>query len=154
MDLSLDERTRICVLAADSRQADDIVVLDMTPHSSIADRFVICQGRSDRQVKAIADAVDEQLREGGEKPRAMEGYQTGSWILIDYVDMVVHVFDPETRGVLRSRTPVGTHADRAGHPRTPRLPLIRTGNVRIPACRKELAGAGPPATARARDTGP
>ena len=97
MDLSLDERIRICVLAADSRQADDVVVLDMTPHSSIADRFVICQGRSDRQVKAIADAVEEQLGKNGEKPRAMEGYQTGSWILIDYVDLVVHIFDPETR---------------------------------------------------------
>lgn len=97
MDLSLEERTRICVQAADSRQADDIVVLDMTPHSAIADRFVICQGRSDRQVKAIADAVEEQLVKKGEKPRAVEGYQTGSWILIDYVDLVVHVFDPETR---------------------------------------------------------
>ena len=97
MGPSLDERTRICVQAADSRQADDIVVLDMTPQSSITDRFVICQGRSDRQVKAIADAVEEQLAEKGEKPRAMEGYQTGSWILIDYVDLVVHVFDPETR---------------------------------------------------------
>ena len=97
MDLSLDERTRICVEAADSRQADDIVVLDMTPHSSIADRFVVCQGRSDRQVKAIADAVEEQLGKNGEKPRAVEGYQTGSWILIDYVDLVVHVFDPDTR---------------------------------------------------------
>ena len=97
MDPTLDERTRICVQAADSRQADDIVVLDMTPHSSIADRFVVCQGRSDRQVKAIADAVEEQLGKNGEKPRAVEGYQTGSWILIDYVDLVVHVFDPETR---------------------------------------------------------
>ena len=97
MDLSLEERTRICIEAADSRQADDIVVLDMTPQSSIADRFVVCQGRSDRQVKAIADAVEEQLGKNGEKPRGVEGYQTGSWILIDYVDMVVHVFDPETR---------------------------------------------------------
>ena len=97
MDPTLEERTRICVEAADSRQADDIVVLDMTPHSSIADRFVVCQGRSDRQVKAIADAVEEQLGQNGEKPRAVEGYQTGSWILIDYVDLVVHVFDPETR---------------------------------------------------------
>ncbi|MDE0206037.1 MAG: ribosome silencing factor [Candidatus Tectomicrobia bacterium] len=97
MDPTLEERTRICVQAADSRQADDIVVLDMTPHSSIADRFVVCQGRSDRQVKAIADAVEEQLGNSGEKPRAVEGYQTGSWILIDYVDLVVHVFDPETR---------------------------------------------------------
>ena len=97
MGPSLDERTRICLQAADSRQADDIVVLDMAPQSSIADRFVICQGRSDRQVKAIADAVEEQLGKSGEKPRAVEGYQTGSWILIDYVDLVVHVFDPETR---------------------------------------------------------
>ena len=97
MDLSLDERTRICVEAADSRQADDIVLLDMTPQSSIADRFVVCQGRSDRQVKAIADAVEEQLGKNGEKPRAVEGYQTGTWILIDYVDLVVHIFDPETR---------------------------------------------------------
>ena len=97
MDLSLDERTRICVEAADSRQADDIVSLDMEPQSSIADRFVVCQGRSDRQVKAIADAVEEQLGKNGEKPRAVEGYQTGSWILIDYVDLVVHIFDPETR---------------------------------------------------------
>ena len=97
MGPSLDERTRICLQAADSRQADDIVVLDMAPQSSITDRFVICQGRSDRQVKAIADAVEEQLGKSGEKPRAVEGYQTGSWILIDYVDLVVHVFDPETR---------------------------------------------------------
>ena len=118
MDLSLDERTRICVLAADSRQADEIVVLDMTPHSSVADRFVICQGRSDRQVKAIADAVDEQLRKSGEKPRAMEGYQTGSWILIDYVDLVVHVFDPETREFYGLERLWG-HADQVSIPELP-----------------------------------
>ena len=118
MDLSLDERTRICALAADSRQADEIVVLDMTPHSSIADRFVICQGRSDRQVKAIADAVEEQLGKNGEKPRAMEGYQTGSWILIDYVDLVVHVFDPETREFYGLERLWG-HADQVAVPELP-----------------------------------
>ena len=118
MELSLDERTRICVLAADSRQADEIVILDMTPHSSAADRFVICEGRSDRQVKAIADAVDEQLRKSGEKPRAMEGYQTGSWILIDYVDLVVHVFDPETREFYGLERLWG-HADQLAVPELP-----------------------------------
>ena len=118
MDLSLEERTRICVLAADSRQADDIVVLDMTPHSSVADRFVICEGRSDRQVKAIADAVEEQLGKNGEKPRAMEGYQTGSWILIDYVDLVVHVFDPETREFYGLERLWG-HADQVAVPELP-----------------------------------
>ena len=115
MDLSLEERTRICVLAADSRQADDIVVLDMTPHSSAADRFVICQGRSDRQVQAIADAVEEQLKNNGEKPRAVEGYQTGSWILIDYVDLVVHVFDPDTRAFYGLERVWG-HADQLAVP--------------------------------------
>lgn len=118
MDLALEERTRICVQAANSRQADDIVVLDMTPHSSIADRFVICQGRSDRQVKAIADAVEEQLGKSGEKPRAMEGYQTGSWILIDYVDLVVHVFDPETRDFYGLERLWG-HADQLAVPELP-----------------------------------
>lgn len=118
MDLSLDERTRICVQAADSRQADGIVVLDMTPHSSIADRFVICEGRSDRQVKAIADAVEEQLGKNGEKQRAMEGYQTGSWILIDYVDLVVHVFDPETREFYGLERLWG-HADQVAVPELP-----------------------------------
>ena len=118
MDLSLEERTRICVLAADSRQADDIVVLDMTPHSSAADRFVICQGRSDRQVQAIADAVEEQLKKIGEKPRAVEGYQTGSWILIDYVDLVVHVFDPDTRAFYGLERLWG-HADQVTVPELP-----------------------------------
>lgn len=118
MDLSLEERTRICVLAADSRQADDIVVLDMTPHSSAADRFVICQGRSDRQVQAIADAVEEQLKNNGEKPRAVEGYQTGSWILIDYVDLVVHVFDPDTRAFYGLERLWG-HADQLAVPELP-----------------------------------
>ena len=118
MDLSLDERTRLCVLAADSRQADEIVVLDMAPHSSVADRFVICQGRSDRQVKAIADAVEEQLGKNGEKPRAMEGYQTGSWILIDYVDLIVHVFDPETREFYGLERLWG-HADQVALPELP-----------------------------------
>ncbi len=118
MALSLDERTRICVLAANSRQADDIVVFDMTPHSSVADRFVICQGRSGRQVKAIADAVEEQLGKNGEKPRAMEGYQTGSWILIDYVDLVVHIFDPDTREFYGLERLWG-HADRLAVPEPP-----------------------------------
>ena len=118
MDLSLQERTHICVEAADGRQAEDIVVLDMTPHSSIADCFVVCQGRSDRQVKAIADAVEEQLGKNGEKPRAVEGYQTGSWILIDYVDLVVHIFDPETRDFYGLERLWG-HAGQAAFPESP-----------------------------------
>jgi ribosome-associated protein len=97
MVLTIAEKTRLCAMAADSRQAEDIVVLEITSLSAVADHFLICHGRSDRQVKAIADAIEEQLIQHDAKPLAMEGYQTGTWILIDCGDLVVHIFDPERR---------------------------------------------------------
>ncbi len=97
MDLTLEDKTRLCALAADERKALDIVVLDVNAISAVADRFMICSGTSDRQVKAIADAISDALAKQGEKPRAKEGYQQGSWILMDCVDIVVHIFDEETR---------------------------------------------------------
>ena len=97
MALTLEEKTRLCALAADSRKAEGIVVLDVQPLSSVADYFLICNGTSVRQVKAIADAIDERLAQQGEKPLATEGYQEAAWILIDCADLVIHVFDTETR---------------------------------------------------------
>jgi ribosome-associated protein len=97
MTLTLAEKTRLCALAADSKKAADIVVLDIQPLSAVADHFLICSGSSDRQVKAIADAIEEELKNQGEKPLAIEGYQEGTWVLIDCVDLVIHVFDHETR---------------------------------------------------------
>lgn len=97
MALTLEEKTRLCATAADSKHAADIVVLDIEPLSSVADHFLICSGASDRQVKAIADAIEEELAHQGEKPLAVEGYQEGTWILIDCADLVIHVFDHETR---------------------------------------------------------
>ena len=67
------------------------------PLSSVADHFLICSGSSDRQVRAIAEAIEEQLIQNGEKPLAMEGYHTGTWVLIDCADLIVHVFDDDTR---------------------------------------------------------
>ena len=97
MVLTLAEKTRLCALAADSRKAEDIVVLDVEQLSSVAEHFLICSGSSDRQVRAIADAITEELAQHGEKPRAMEGYQKGTWVLIDCADLIVHVFDDDTR---------------------------------------------------------
>jgi ribosome-associated protein len=97
MALSLEEKTRLCAVTADSKKAEDIVILNIQPLSSVADHFLICSGMSDRQVKAIADAIEEELAKNGEKPLATEGYQEGSWILIDCVDLVIHIFDDETR---------------------------------------------------------
>ena len=97
MAVTLEEKTRLCALAADERKALDIVVLDVHAISAVADRFMLCSGTSERQVKAIADAISEALAKQGEKPRAKEGYQQGTWILMDCIDLVVHVFDEETR---------------------------------------------------------
>lgn len=95
--LTIEEKTRICALAADSRKAQGILVLDVEPLSSIANRFLICSGASDRQVRAIADAIREELSKQGEKPLAVEGYDQGTWILIDCADLILHVFDDERR---------------------------------------------------------
>jgi ribosome-associated protein len=97
MALTLAEKTRLCALAADSRKAEDIVVLDVQQLSSVADYFLICSGTSDRQVRAIADAIADELAQHGEKPLAIEGYQQGTWVLMDCADLVVHVFDDDTR---------------------------------------------------------
>jgi ribosome-associated protein len=97
MALTLTEKTHLCAVAADSKKAEAIVVLNVQPLSSVADHFLICSGSSDRQVRAIADAIEEQLIPNGEKPLAMEGYNKGTWVLIDCADLIVHVFDDDTR---------------------------------------------------------
>ncbi|MCZ6875146.1 MAG: ribosome silencing factor [bacterium] len=95
--MTLEEKTRLCALAADSRKAEEIVVLNVQPLSSVADHFMICHGNSDRQVKAIADAIVEEIKKGGERPLATEGYREATWVLIDCADLVIHIFDEQTR---------------------------------------------------------
>jgi ribosome-associated protein len=91
----------IADLAAD-RKALDIVQLDLRGMVGYADYFLICSGRSDRQTKAIHDAIHEGMkRELGLFPRRVEGLTEGRWILMDYLDVIVHVFTPETREYYR-----------------------------------------------------
>ena len=92
--MTSDGRTRAleCARAALDKKAVDLVVLDVGGLTSIADYLVICTGRSDRQVQAIAQAVDEELRKQGSRPIAIEGMTRGQWVLIDFTDVIVHVF--------------------------------------------------------------
>jgi ribosome-associated protein len=92
------ERALECTRAALDHKAYDLVVLEMGGISSIADYFVICSGRSDTQVQAIADAIDKNLRQRGERPLAVEGVPHGQWVLMDYGDVVVHIFYVPVRG--------------------------------------------------------
>lgn len=80
------------------KKAEDVVLLDVRGLSSYADFLVLMTASSDRQVSAVADAVDEQLRRCGHRPIGVEGQGAGSWILIDAGDLVVHVFHSEARG--------------------------------------------------------
>ena len=83
--------------AANQRKAGSLIVLDLRPSDAFTDYFVICSGRSTRQVKAIADGIAERLKAIGRTPDHVEGYVTADWVLIDCFDFVVHVFTPETR---------------------------------------------------------
>jgi ribosome-associated protein len=67
-------------------------LLDVGPCTSLAEYFLICAGRSDTQVQAIAQSIEENLRAVGRKPRTVEGMRSGQWVLMDYGDVVVHVF--------------------------------------------------------------
>jgi ribosome-associated protein len=86
------ERTLECTRAALDRKAYDLVVLETGRLSSIADYFVICNGRSDTQVQAIAEGVEAHLAARGVRPLSIEGLPHAQWVLMDYGDVVVHVF--------------------------------------------------------------
>jgi ribosome-associated protein len=95
--LSAEEKTALSSRAAADRKASDIAVLDMREVSSITDYFLICSGGSARQVQAIADAIDEQMSRLGEASLGVEGYREARWVLMDYGDVIVHVFAQDTR---------------------------------------------------------
>ena len=92
------ERVREAVSAAEDRKAVELKVLHLQKISDFTDYFVICSGTNERQVQAIADAVQERLRENKVRPLHVEGYNRGQWVLLDYGDLVVHVFQDQTRG--------------------------------------------------------
>ena len=91
------ETAKMAVLALDSKKALDIKVIKIQDISAIADYFVIATGTSSTHVKALADEVEAQLDEAGISVSHVEGYRSNSWILLDYVDVVVHVFSDEAR---------------------------------------------------------
>jgi ribosome-associated protein len=91
------ELARSAADAAADKKANDVVVLDIHGLSVIADYFIICSGNSNTQVQAIAKGVRDKLAKMDYHPKAMEGYDEARWILLDYGDVVVHVFRQEER---------------------------------------------------------
>lgn len=95
--LTASELAREGVAAALDKKASDLLVLNLADISSFADYFVICSASSERQAQAIADAIEEKLRASGRRPISVEGYAASRWILLDYGEVLFHVFLEESR---------------------------------------------------------
>ncbi len=97
--LSSQQRAKLCAQAAAEMQAEDIIILEIGKLTSFTDYFVIVSGRSNRQVQAITDKVIEDIKASGNRPLGSEGEDEGRWVLIDWGDVVVHVFHHEERDI-------------------------------------------------------
>ncbi len=92
---------RAAVDIASDKKASDVILLDIRDVTTIADYFVICSGSNRRQIQAIADAIDEQLVEQGASLLHREGVADAGWILLDFGDVIVHIFGPKEREYYR-----------------------------------------------------
>ena len=93
----LSSELTVGITAALDKKAENAIVLDLTKASAFTDFFVICTGANSRQVRAIADNIQQAIAVLGTRPALVEGYERGEWILIDYFDFIFHVFTPATR---------------------------------------------------------
>ncbi|HVC65062.1 MAG TPA: ribosome silencing factor [Candidatus Dormibacteraeota bacterium] len=96
-DMSPDELARRLAAIADDKKATDLVALNVRPLVSYTDYLVICTARNERQAKAIHDEVYHQLKRDGWLPARVEGEREAEWVLMDYLDAVLHIFTPELR---------------------------------------------------------
>lgn len=91
------EMAKVIIEAMEEKKAEDIRVLDIAEVSSLGDYFIIASGNNVNQVQAITDEIDMRLGRQGVSPKQIEGYMNANWILMDYGDVIVHVFDKENR---------------------------------------------------------
>lgn len=95
--MTANELVKNTVKILDSKKAEELVAIRVKDLTILAEYFIIANGTSNTQVKMLADEVEYQLGEMGIKPHKVEGYQSGNWIVLDYIDVVVHIFLTETR---------------------------------------------------------
>lgn len=94
----LDEEVKLAIHYAAEKKAEKMVALDLRDIASFAEFFIIASGMNQRQVQAISDEISEQLKkQKNARPVRIEGYSTGEWVLLDYGDFIVHIFDKDAR---------------------------------------------------------
>ncbi|HCT91405.1 MAG TPA: ribosome silencing factor [Lachnospiraceae bacterium] len=94
---TVKEFARIAVNALEDKKAEDIHIIDISEISTIADYFIIANGTNKSQIQTLADHIEETLGKAGLPLKQIEGYQTANWVLMDYRDIIVHIFDKENR---------------------------------------------------------
>lgn len=98
MSLQTRQQVAQAVKAIEGKKGEDVVILEMDKSSgAFTDYFVVCSGTNPRQIQAIADDVQKILSEGGQRPNSVEGYTQAEWVLLDYVDFVLHIFSERAR---------------------------------------------------------
>lgn len=98
MSLQTRQQVAQAVKAIEGKKGEDVVILEMDKSSgAFTDYFVVCSGTNPRQIQAIADDVQKILSEGGQRPNSVEGYNQAEWVLLDYVDFVLHIFSERAR---------------------------------------------------------
>lgn len=97
VDEGMDARIESALRAASDKKGLDMVVLDLRPVATFTDYFLIVSGTNARQVQAIADEITERLRREGTRAERIEGYKTAEWVLVDYGDFIVHIFEDKAR---------------------------------------------------------
>ena len=97
MDFTTKEIAHKIAAAACDKKAKDILLLNMENVSPVTDYFIIASGNNDNQVRAMVDNVDEEMHKIGKNPTHIEGYRSGDWVLMDYEDIIVHVFNKDNR---------------------------------------------------------
>ena len=95
--MTAKEMAYTAVEALEDKKANDVRIIDIEKISTLADYFIIAGGTNRNQVQAMADAVEEMLGKAGTEPKHIEGYGSANWILMDYGDIVIHIFDEENR---------------------------------------------------------
>ena len=91
------ELARLAITALEDKKAEDVRVIDIGGVSVLADYFIIASGNNRIQVQAMADEVEDRLGRAGAVPKQIEGYQAGNWVLLDFGDVIIHIFDAQNR---------------------------------------------------------
>ncbi|MBQ9333838.1 MAG: ribosome silencing factor [Lachnospiraceae bacterium] len=106
------EMAKIAIKCLEDKKAENIRVIDISTISVLGDYFLIANGNNRNQIQAMSDHVEETLGKAGFEPKQIEGYNTANWILMDYRDVIIHIFDPDNRSyydldrIWRDGTPV------------------------------------------------